>query len=181
MTTLKNIIIHAILGNQPIFANVATGVHEGNITKTLESAAATRYLLGTPGSAPGEVDICGDSDAPLGVITDEGAVGDPVNVALLGSASSTLLMVADGPIAAGSALYTAADGKVQEQPETTGHYYQVGFAVTSASSDGDRVEVMPVSPRLTIVIDPFTGTAATDIDSLGTALMDAPDKVIVLP
>lgn len=181
MTTLKNIIIHAILGNQPIFANVATGVHEGNITKTLESAAATRYLLGTPGSAPGEVDICGDSDAPLGVITDEGAVGDPVNVAMLGGASSTLLMVANGPIAVGSAVYTAADGKVQEQPEISGNYFQVGFAVTAASSDGDRLEVMPVTPRFTIVLDAFSGTAATDIDALGVALGEAPDKVIVLP
>lgn len=164
----------------PVFCNVAEGTHAGQLTRTLESATGTRYLLGTPGSASSQVDICGASDLPLGVITDEGAIGDLVNVALPGSASSTVLMVASEAIAIGDSVYTAASGKVQDEPATAGTYYQVGTAVTTANSDGDILEVDPVAPRKTVVLAAFSGTAATDIAALGTALEGAPDKVIVL-
>lgn len=164
----------------PIFSNVAEGTHAGQLTRTLESAAGTRHLLGKPGSSTSEIQLCGTSDLPLGVITDEGVPGDLVNVALPGSASSTVLMVASEPIAVGAAVYTAAGGKVQDEPAVAGIYYQVGTAVSPASGDGEVLEVDPVAPRKTVVLAAFSGTAGADIAALGTALEEAPDKVIVL-
>lgn len=179
MNTLKNILL-ALFGARPAFANVATGTHEGGITKTLEQAAASRHLLGAQGSAANQVDLCGAGERPLGVITDEGDAGDPVNVALIGVTPNTLLMVASEPISLGSAVYTAANGKIQNQPTTGGDYYLVGHALTPAAADGDRLEVSPVAPRLTKILAPFSGTAGTDIAALGAALADGPEKIIVL-
>ncbi|MBK1858087.1 DUF2190 family protein [Cerasicoccus arenae] len=180
MNTLKNILL-ALFCARPVFANVATGVHEGGITKTLETATTTRHLIGKAGSTEAEVDLCDAADLPLGVITDEGTVGEPVNIALLGAVPSTLLMVASKPISAGSSVYTAANGKVQDQPTLAGDYYHIGYALTAAASDGERLEVCPVPPRKTKVMNTFSGTTSEDIANLGAALQAAPDKIIVLP
>lgn len=178
---MKNLVNHIrAYFARPVFANVATGTHAGGITKNLEQAASTRYLLGKPGSSVAEVNLCGAADQPLGVITDEGEAGDPVNVALLIAASTTLLMIASEPIAAGSRIYTDANGKVQNEPAAPGDYYEVGIALTAASANGDAFEVCPSAPRKTKVLSAFSGTAATDITALGAALSDAPDKIIVL-
>ena len=166
--------------HRPIFSNVAEGTHAGQVTRTLEVAASLRYLLGKPGTASSQVDLCGPSDLPLGVITDEGAIGDLVNVALPGSSSSTVHMVASEAVSIGDSLYTAASGKVQNQPSSAGTVYQVGTALTSAGGDGEIIEVDPVAPRKTEILAAFSGTAATDVAALGTALEGAPDKVIVL-
>jgi len=179
MNTLKQILT-VIFAMRPVFANVAAGVHEGGITKTLEQAAASRHLLGKAGSASDEVDLCGASDRPMGVITDEGDAGDPVNISLLGVSNSTQLMVASEPITAGSPVYTAANGQVQNQPTVTGDYYLVGFALTAAASAGEQIEVQATAPRHVKLITAFTGTAGTDIAALGAALEDGPDQVIVL-
>lgn len=168
------------IGCAPVFCNVAEGTHAGQLTRILETTVSRRNLLGKPGSTASQVDLCGAGDCPLGVITDEGASGDLVNLALPGSASSTVLMVASEPIAIGDAVYTAASGKVQDEPGVPGTYYQVGTAVSPASGDDDTFEVDPVEPRKTVVLAAFSGTAGTDIAVLGSALTAAPDKVIVL-
>lgn len=179
MQTLSKILL-ALFGARPVFANVATGVHEGGITKTLEQDVATRHLLGKQGSTAGEVDLCAADDLPLGVITDSGEAGDPVNVALFSTSTATLRMVAGEAIQQGQPVYTADNGKVQNQPGVVGEYYLVGHALTTAAGDGELLEVLPTAPRHTKVIASFTGTAGTDIAALGAALSDGPDKVIVL-
>ncbi|WP_309398537.1 capsid cement protein [Cerasicoccus maritimus] len=179
MNTLND-ILRALFGSRPVFANVATGVHEGGLTRKLSYAISERYLLGAGTLSESEVTLCGSDQMPLGVITDSGSAGDYVNVAPLGNASSTLLMVASEAITAGSPVYVADDGQVQNEPEFAGEYYHVGHALSSASTAGDLIEVIPQTPAKTIIIDAFTGTASSDIASLGAALADAPDKVIVL-
>ncbi|MGE9296383.1 MAG: DUF2190 family protein [Puniceicoccales bacterium] len=170
----------AIFGRLPVFANVGYGVHEGNLTKTLESDISTRHLLGKPGSSSAEIDLCGVGNRPLGVITDTGNEGDAVNVALLGSSTTTVLMVASGPITAGSPVYTAGGGKVQSQPSSPVTVYQVGIAVSAASGNGECFEVLPIDPRKTAIIAAFTGTASTDIAVLGSTFEAGPDKIIML-
>jgi len=167
--------------HRPVFANIAVGTHAGQFTRTLEATASSRYLLGKEGTAAHEVDICGAADRPLGVITDEGTAGDLVNVALPGSASNTVLMVASEAITVGSAVYTAPNGKVQGEPSSGGIYYEVGHALTPTSGDGQLIEVDPIEPRKLLVMAAFSGTAATDIALLGIALEGGPDKIIVLP
>src|SRR3954468_5213718 len=86
-------------------ANIAEGSHEGNITKAVDAVITERYLLAKVGSASDRVAACGAVDTPIGIITDEAAaIGDLVNVALLGSSPSTLRMVASAAIAQGALL-----------------------------------------------------------------------------
>jgi hypothetical protein len=61
-------------------ANIAEGTHDGRITKGVDAAITERYLLGKIGSASDRVAVCGASDTPIGVITDEAAaIGDLVH------------------------------------------------------------------------------------------------------
>ncbi len=166
---------------RPVFSNTAEGIHAGLITRTLESAVSVRHLLGKIGGSASQVSPCSASDSPLGVITDAGAPGDPVNINLLGTSPSTVLMVASEAISAGEDVYTAAGGKVQDQPAATGTYYQVGRAVTAATGDNAVLEVEPCAPRKLIVMDAFSGNGNTDVVSLAAVLEQAPDKVRVLP
>ena len=140
-------------GDSLSFSNVASGSHAGNITKDAEVIIGTRNLLGKLGTAVNQVDICTTADEPLGVITDEAAAaGDPVNVALFGSAGSTHLMVASEAITAGAKVYTAAAGKVQNEPAVAGTYYQVGKALEAATADGDVIEIDAQEPIRVVVI-----------------------------
>lgn len=129
-----------------VFANVAEGTHTGNQTRTLENALTARHLLVKQGTDVNEVDICGASDLPLGTCTDEGVATDQVNIALLGSADSTRLMVASESIAAGLEVYTAASGKISKLSATPGDYYRVGVTLGEASGNGALVEVDPYPP-----------------------------------
>lgn len=127
----------------PHFANIAEGTHKGNITKLADGAIATRFLLVEIGSDANHVAVCnGTTDKPLGVCTDEAAAAeDPVNVALLGSAGSTLKMVAAGNITAGDYVATTAAGKIQTAVSTQ---YVVGRALEAATADGQVIEVDPI-------------------------------------
>ncbi|WP_309383803.1 capsid cement protein [Cerasicoccus frondis] len=173
-----NHILRALFSPRPAFANVAAGVHEGGITKTLGEDVATRHLLGA--LIGSEVIINHSDTMPQGVITDSGEQDDIVNVALLATSPSTLLMVASEAFAIGVPVYADDDGKVRNQPNSAGECYQVGYAVGTASADGDLLEVAPHAPLKVSIISAFTGAATTDIAALGAALGDAPDKVIVL-
>lgn len=131
----------------PVFAN-SVGVHAGSLTYLADEAIGRRFLIGALGSDSRHIALCDPSDMPLGVITDEaGAAEEPVAVSLLGSASTTLKMVASGAIEAGSLVYVDTGGKVAEPPSSPGEYYCVGRSLTSASGDGDLVEVDPCLPR----------------------------------
>jgi hypothetical protein len=125
-------------------ANIAEGTHEGNISKAADAAITERFLLGKIGSAADRVAVCGVSDAPFGVITDEAAAtGDLVNVALLGSIRSTVRMVASGAIGQGVLLEPAANGRVQTLGGGPGTHHVVGRALDAAAAAGDVIEVAP--------------------------------------
>ncbi|MDR1414078.1 MAG: DUF2190 family protein [Puniceicoccales bacterium] len=132
------------------------GTHDCNITKQAEEGISQKYLLGKLGSSETGVAVCGISDFPIGIITDEAAAPDVsgesaiVNVALLGGAT-TLQAVASGSVAAGALLVPAAGGKVQSLPEDSGTYNVIGLALTSATADGSRLEFMSCVPQLRVV------------------------------
>lgn len=125
-------------------ANIAEGTHDGNITKAADAAITERFLLAKIGCASDRVAVCGASDTPIGVITDEAAAtGDLINVALFGSAQSTLKMVASGVIAQGALVEPAASGRVQTLGVGAGTHHVVGRALDAATGAGDVIEVDP--------------------------------------
>ena len=125
-------------------ANIAEGTHDGNLTKVADAAITERFLLGKIGSASDRVAVAGAADTPIGVITDEAAaLGDLVNVALLGARTSTLRMVASAAIAQGALVEPAASGRVQTLGAGVGTHHVVGRALDAASNAGDVIEVDP--------------------------------------
>ncbi len=129
-------------GRRARLANIAEGTHDGNITKFAEAAITERYLIGKVGGAVDRVAVAGAGDAPLGVITDEaGAMGDPVNVALLGSSRGTLRMVASAAIAQGSLVEPTTGGRIQTLAGSAGAHHIVGRALDPALGAGDAIEV----------------------------------------
>lgn len=134
--------------SQLIFSNVAEGIHSENLTQILGETVSTKYLLGK--FSTGKVAIAGASDQAFCVITDEGVLGDAVNVRLLGGAK-TVKMIAAGAISQGAKVFGAASGKVSALPATAGTYYNVGIALNSASASGDVVEVLSHLPIAEVV------------------------------
>lgn len=125
---------------QAITANIGEGRHDrGIVTRTLD-ATATRYVVAKYGTDATHVGLAGASDVPLGVILDEGASGDVVQVALF-SAGGTQLIQASAAISAGASVSVTTGGKLITLPTATGTYYQVGRALNAASNSGDLVEV----------------------------------------
>lgn len=168
------------LRHQPVFANVAEGIHTGSLTRPLNAALTHRYRLVKPGASTEAVELCGTSDKPLGINTDSGSEGDLINVELPGNTATTLLVTAAEALDAGSDLYTAGAGKVQGQPGTAGTYYHIGQSLTAATGDGDVIEFTPNPPRKTVVMSAFTGNTNTDMSLLSVALQKAPDRIISL-
>jgi hypothetical protein len=125
-------------------ANIAEGTHAGNLTKATDVVITERFLLAKVGSASDRVNVAGAADTPIGVITDEAAaVGDIVNVALLGSSRTTLRMVASAAIAQGALLEPAASGRVATLGVGVGTHHVVGRALDAAVNAGDVIEVDP--------------------------------------
>lgn len=134
-------------------ANIAEGTHEDSVTKLADAAITTRYLLVKKGTDTNHIATCGANELPVGVCEDEpSAAEEPVNVALFGCAQRTRLMVASEAITSMQEVYTAASGKIQNEPAVAGTYYRVGRALTDASADGDVVEVDPYPPTQLIVV-----------------------------
>jgi hypothetical protein len=139
LRALQN-IVRGLGRRTAITANIGEGRHDrGIVTRTLD-ATATRYLVAKYGTSATNVGLAGASDVPFGVILDEGASGDAVQVALF-SAGGTQLIQANGSIAAGASVSVTTGGKLITLPTTTGTYYQVGRALNAASNSGDLVEV----------------------------------------
>ncbi|MGV3771996.1 MAG: DUF2190 family protein [Verrucomicrobiales bacterium] len=125
-------------------ANIAEGTHEANITKAVDAIITERHLLGKVGTAADRIAVCGAADTPIGVITDEAAaIGDLVNVALLGCSPRTVRMVASAAIAQGALLEPAANGRVATLGAGAGTHHVVGRALDAASASGDVIEVAP--------------------------------------
>jgi hypothetical protein len=150
----------ALNGRRPVFANVAQGTHAGYVTVTAASAFTGKYLLAKADSTAGEIDVCGASDCPVGVATDEAAVGDPVAMKILGVSPQSVLVTASGALAAESYLYAAANGTVQTEPTTAGTYYLVGRALTAATAAGDQIEAETCVPVKLIILAKPTSTVA---------------------
>lgn len=164
MLTIAHVLFR---GHRDLVAyNLDPGVHaDGNITKKSDAAITTRYLLGKDGSDDSHIAACGAADLPLGVITDEAAAAeDYVNIQALGH-GATVRMVASEAITVGEDVYTAASGKIQDEPAAAGTYYKVGTALTAASADGDTIEIASCVPVRTVVLAAITN-ANGDIGGL---------------
>ena len=122
-----------------ILSNSVVGTHTGTVTKNTSEAITQKYLL-CKLSSNGTVAIAGDSDTPIGVITDEADAGGIVNVALLGG-SDTLKIIAGSQITAGSKIYAGAAGKAA----STGTE-MIGIALTGASAAGVEIEFVSCLP-----------------------------------
>ena len=127
-------------------ANIAEAQYAtGNITKLVDAAVTERWLLCKIGSDSAHVAVCGASDTPLGVITDEAeAQHDEINVFLLPPGVGTILMVASAAILQGALLEPAANGRVATLGGGVGTHHVVGRALTAASAAGDVIEVAPM-------------------------------------
>lgn len=149
------------------FANaVADGTHEGAITRKVDAAVATRYLMAKEGTDDDHVAACAAADIPIGVMTDEAkAAEDNIAIELLGISKRTLLMVASEAIDAGEYVYTAAGGKIQNEPAIAGTYYLVGKALSDAAADGDQVEVAHCHP-IKLVVQATFGNTDNEIGAL---------------
>jgi hypothetical protein len=154
---------------------IDTGTHDGPITR-IADAAISRYLLVKVGATDTSVDVNGVTDRPLGTTTNEAsAANDRIPVKLL-SEDETSLMIASEALVVGDVIYTAASGKVQNEPATAGTYWRIGRALTAAAADGDVVEVMTNPPIKVVVIAAFTstdGTAAAASASLANLAAEA--------
>ncbi|MDR1458578.1 MAG: DUF2190 family protein [Puniceicoccales bacterium] len=137
---------------QKTFSNIAEGTHEGNITKVAKIDITEKYtLVKIDDSDSVMVDICTNSDLPIGVATDEASAGDIVNVALLGSAD-TIKAIATEAISAGKLLMPAADGKITAIGTEAGTYNCIGIALNSAIANG-MVEVLSCVPTRYVVTE----------------------------
>jgi len=145
---------------RPVFANIAQGTHTGYVTLTAGTAFASKYLLAKADATAGEIDVCGVSDCPVGIATDEADIGDPLAMKILGVSPQSALVTASAAINAGAYLYTAANGEVQAEPTVAGTYYLIGRAIGSASGAGDIFEAETCVPVKLIVLAKPSSTVA---------------------
>jgi hypothetical protein len=155
---------------------IDTGTHDGALSKVTD-AAIGRYIIVKEGTTAGStVDACGANALPLGVTLNEAAAAaERVPVAPM-ALSGTKLLTASEAITIGDTIYTAASGKVQNEPGTAGTYYRIGRALTSAAADGDLIEVETHPPIKVVVIAALTstnGTAAAASASLANLAAEA--------
>lgn len=173
------LIHHAFERRSGVFAlsnAIDTGTHDGIITRSADSAIG-RYIVVKEGSTAGSgVAICGAGDLPLGVTIDEAAASSARIGFAPFSLSGTKLLTASEAIAIGAPVYTAASGKVQDEPASAGTFYRIGRALTSAAADGDLIEVETYAPVKVVVVAAFTstnGTAAAASASLANLAAEA--------
>jgi hypothetical protein len=139
-----------------------------SISRVLDNAVATRYLLAKSGVTAGATaDICGAADEPIGVFTDEGAAGDYKNIQLAGIGDETAAGWSSGAIAADAAVYAAANGQIQADPTTVaGTYWRVGRSLTATTGANQLLEYTPSRPVKVIVITATGAAAVADIVTL---------------
>ena len=128
--------------------------------------------------------MAGAGDYPIGSTSDTPAAAEDIlNVNPLANSEYTRLLRCSTALAAGVDVYGAANGFVTALPGTAGTYYKVGRTVALAVQEASSlyaVEVSPCAPVKTLVIATATGTAATDIAALFTALQSGPAVVKAL-
>ena len=107
--------------------------------KTHFSAEALNPFRFVKLNSSGEMVYADAYDPAYGILHD-GVADDSYGAVCLPSAEGTFPAIAAGAITAGSPVYGAADGKVQASP--SGRYR--GIALTTATADGDQIEIMRV-------------------------------------
>ena len=163
-------------------ANVETaaGTHKV-LSRRADAAHSTRYLLVKQGTDALHAAVAGAGDYPIGSTSDTPAAAeDLLNVNPLSNSEYTRQLRATTALAAGVDVYGAANGFVTALPSVAGTYYKVGQTVAAAVQEASSlyaVEVAPSAPVKTLVIATATGTAATDIAALFTALQSGPAVV----
>lgn len=194
MKTIQLILIalagQVLGGRRGMFATAnsesSTGTHRKTLTKLADvtSAFNYRHLLVKAGGDADHVALCGAANLPVGVTDDQpAAADDPVNVRLLGSSDQTVRMIAATAIATETDVYAAANGFVQALPGSVGTYYKVGRTKAvglAIATNVYELEVEPVQPEKVAVIAAATGTAATDVAALFTALQGGPIRLKTL-
>ncbi|MDR1366367.1 MAG: DUF2190 family protein [Puniceicoccales bacterium] len=130
--------------NTLILSNSTVGTHEDCITKYAKTAIRPRRLVVLDDTDPDQVIHATTSSLPFGVADDEAAIGEILNVDLLGC-SNTIRIMAGTAIDAGELLIPGSDGKVLPLPTTVGTYTCIGLALSKASSGGE-VEVLTSLP-----------------------------------
>lgn len=160
-------------------ANVAEGIHEDAMTFYADAAIATRFLVMKAGSDADHAVAAGAADLPIGICTDEATdAEDPIAIALFSASSKTRKVVASEAITKGSPIYTAASGKVQNEPAIAGTYYRIGRARAAAAADGDVVEIETHLPVKVVILAALTspdtadGSDAATTQALANAIKD---------
>lgn len=155
MSTLIPLLLVALLAGcacglmprRKSFANSQPGTHGGIITRQADAATTTRHLIVKVGSDADHVALAGSRDLPLGVMVNSpSAAGDYVGVALFGSATGTMRMLAAEAVNAGDLLHVADGGKVANHSPSPGQGYIIGMALAAAGA-GSPVEVAPCFPQ----------------------------------
>lgn len=130
-------------------ANIAEGTHKDALSGYADAAITTRHLLYKRGVAATTFAVAGVNDVALGTIADEVATADiaavPVTLQLLGKGPTKRMVASEAMATTGVPVYQAASGKIALSGSR-----QVGFLITTASADGDVVEVLD---RVSVVQD----------------------------
>lgn len=102
-------------------------------------------LVSINGTTANSVIVCPANAQPIGRAKNAAASGEFVTVEALEIGCSYELIASEA-ITQNEAVYTAANGKVQDK--TTATLFLVGIAKTTSSTDGDRIWVtfLPIAP-----------------------------------
>lgn len=133
---------------------------EGAIGTGIPGAAIAKYLRVK--EVAGVLQKAGSTDAELGTL-EEAAFGSasPAVVSYrFRNSQGTRLMIASEAITAPNEVYAAANGKVAASGTRL-----VGSARTSATADGDIIEVLPVGEASNATADGGTTASAFEVDS----------------
>ncbi len=122
---------------------MARQIENGHVTLQVNATVAvTRFALVKLTSGLIVLNTVTETDVPVGVVQNAGAVNTRQDVRLL-SDPGTFKMVASGVIALGADVYAAAIGKISALPVGAGDYRRVGQALEAAAADEDIIEVLP--------------------------------------
>jgi hypothetical protein len=165
-------------------AETATGTHEVRNLRADAAHSYTHLLVKQGTDAFHAAVLSATADCPIGSTTDSPvAAEDILQVRPLGSSLHTRRLRCATAIAADTEVYTTTTGFVQALPNTAGTYWRVGRTVALAVQEGSGnfvTEVATEKPKKVLVIAAATGTAATDIAALFTALQSGPAEIKAL-
>lgn len=111
---------------------------DGSTKSFIAGAAIARFLRVK--LVTGQLQLAGIVDKELGVLRDAAFAAGDQKAVILRNKQGTIPMVANGAIAAGGSVFTAANGKVGPSASTA---FLIGTALEAAAADGDIIEVLP--------------------------------------